>query len=520
MRKLLLASAAGLGVWGASDAAFAQATTTTTTTTVTPGYQQPINPTTTMGGMALPAAASPNPGTIVVRLNGRVRFYAFWADDRDGDNNAAGTSTGTVSATTGLGTATGGNKTNNYGFAEYARLYPGFDGVAANGLKYGANLEIRQDQNHSAGGGAFSSISAEGSQRGTLYFRRDWGYLGSNSFGTIRVGSTDQPTSLYMTGNFENFDDGGLNGDLPGFMNQAVAPIWPFQDVGNFYTTNKVVYLSPSFAGFDFGVSYEPSTANLSAQTGCGAGNYAGTNFTNPAGTFTAASGANSSGATSPGCDRLSSSPSNAESARRKNTFDALIRYRGSFGPVGLAATAAYMGGGHVLDNQTGIPYNNNPLVGTLRRQYQGWDNGDFGVAVTIGGLSFGGKEYFGRYNGQGATTVTGVPDAHASLVGFSYTFPGMPLIVGAHGLLFESPGDLSNAYFGRDRREQGIASGATYDIAPGVSLWLSGIYYERKQNGYNFVTGQTVSAATPGGNPYSNKVSGSIVAIGTAFSW
>ena len=39
------------------------------------------------------------------------------------------------------------------GFAEYARLYPGFDGIAANGLKYGAFLEIRQDNAAPPGGG-------------------------------------------------------------------------------------------------------------------------------------------------------------------------------------------------------------------------------------------------------------------------------------------------------------------------------------------------------------------------------
>ena len=67
----------------------------------------------------------------------------------------------------------------------------------------------------------------------------------------------------------------------------------------------------------------------------------------------------------------LTSSPSNAESGRRRNTFDVLLRYRGSFGPVGVAATAAYIGGSHVLDNQTGVPFNDNPLNGTVRYNYR-----------------------------------------------------------------------------------------------------------------------------------------------------
>ncbi len=186
----------------------------------------------------------------------------------------------------------GTNKLGNYTFAEYARLYPGFDGVAANGLKYGASLEIRQDQNSGAGGGQFGSISQQDRARAALYFRREWGYLGTNQLGTIRFGSIDQPTSLYMTGTFENFNDGGWNGDVNNLISSAIFPTWPFSDgSGSYYTTSKVVYLSPQLFGFDLGVSFEPSTANVGnfsgAGDGCGAGGYFGTNFVNPAGTFT-----------------------------------------------------------------------------------------------------------------------------------------------------------------------------------------------------------------------------------------
>lgn len=513
MRKLLLATTAGLGLWGAPQTdAFAQ--------TVTPAplpYQAPYAATYS-GGMALPAAPAPTPGTIVVRLNGRVRFYAYAMNGGDTNNNAAGTATGTVGAN-GQGTATGGNKLSNYGFAEYARLYPGFDGVAANGLKYGANLEIRQDQASGAGGGAFGSVSQQDRARAALYFRRVWGYLGTDQFGTIRMGSTDQPTSLYMTGNFENFDQGGLNGDIPGFLPGNLTPVWPFSDGGSYYTTNKLVYLSPQFFGFDMGVSYEPSTANVSGGNNCGTSSPLGANFVNAAGSFTSAAGANGQGVAGPGCDALSSSPSNAESSRRKNSVDVLVRYRGSFGPVGIAATAAYAGGSHVLDNQTGVPFNNNPTTGTIRRNFEGLSVGDFGLAITVGGLSFGGKYMVGRYGNTIADLEpAGFQHSESSLVGASYTVG--PLIFGAHALVQTTPGDLGNAYFGRIRRQGGVAAGATYALAPGVSLWLSGLYYERKQNGFNFVTGQGVTATAPAGNAFSNKISGSIIAVGTGFSW
>ncbi len=488
MRKLLLATVAMLGAsMGAAAVADAQTT-------------------------------SPAPGTVTVRLNGRFRFYGFVASDRDADNTAAGTATGTVNAL-GQGTATGANKQAGYGFAEYARLYPGFDGVATNGLKYGASLEIRQDQVSGAGGGAFGGISQSNRARAGLYFRREWGYIGTDQLGTIRVGNTDPASSLYMTGNFENFNDGGLNGDVPGVLSGNTAVTWPFADVGNYYATGKILYLSPQVFGFDVGVSFEPSTAGLSANNNCNGANPVGTNFVNSSGSFTAATGANGQGVSGPGCDRLSSSPSNAESARRRNTLDALIRYRGTFGGFGIAATAGYIGGSNVKDN-SGLAFNSNPLLngGVVRQNYDGLSVGDFGVALTYAGFSVGGKYQFGRFNNQWSLVPKGLPDGEAFLVGASYTIG--PVVMGAHYLNYKSAGDIANAVQGRVRREQGVGAGATYSLAPGLSLFASYLFNERKQNGFNFVTGQGVSAAAPAGNPFSNKVQSQLFAIGTSFSW
>jgi len=111
MRKLLLAGVAVLGGWSCG-AGVAGAQTFTDTAGQT---------------------ASPAPGTVTVRLNDRFRFYAALVSDHSVDNNSSGTATGTVNAATGQGTATGTNKQTNYTFGDFARLYPGFDGVAANG---------------------------------------------------------------------------------------------------------------------------------------------------------------------------------------------------------------------------------------------------------------------------------------------------------------------------------------------------------------------------------------------------
>ena len=458
------------------------------------------------------------PGSLKVRLGGRFRLFAYAASDRDGDNNAAGTPAGTVNGA-GQGAATGRNKLAGYGIGEFARLYPGFDGVAANGLKYGANLEIRQDNVSGAGGGAFGSITAQDRARAALYFRREWGYVGTDKLGTLRFGSTDQPSSLYLTGNFENFNDGGIDGDAPALLSQNTVVTWPFENVGSYYTTNKVVYLSPVIAGFDGGASFEPSTANVSGNSNCGSGSPAGANFVNAAGAFVAAAGANGQGVSGPGCDRLSSSPSNAESGRRRNTVDALLRYRGSVGPVGVAATVAYIAGSHVLDNQTGVPFNSNPAAGVVRNQFAGLRVADFGLVLTYGGLNIGGKYMVGRFNNGGLGLVPrGLAGGEAALLGASFTTG--PVIVGAHALYYKSAGDLGNAALGRQRVEHGFAAGGTYNLAPGLAIYLSYVFSERKQNGFNFITGQGVTATSPAGNAFSNKVTSQLLALGTAFSW
>jgi len=468
------------------------------------------------------AQTFPEPGTVTVRLNGRFRFYGAVMNDKNSDNNAAGTASGNVNAagqgTTATGAVNGTNKLANYTFGNYARLYPGFDGVSTNGLKYGASLEIRQDNSSGAGGGQYGGISQQNRARSALYFRREWGYIGTDKLGTLRFGSTDQPSSLYMTGNFENFNDGGLNGDVIAELSGPLQVTWPFADVGNYYTTTKAVYLSPQLFGFDFGVSYEPNTGNVVLGSGCGSGSAVGANFVNQAGTFLPAAGANGQVVAGPGCDRLTSSPSNAESGRRKNTVDALLRYRGTFGAFGIAATGGYIGGGHVLDD-SGAAFTNNPLTATgIRPNYDGLNIGDFGVALTYGGFSVGGKYMFGRFNGQWSLIPKGLPSSEAVLFGASYTIG--PVVVGAHYLNYQSAGDLGNAYFGRKRREQGVAAGGTYSIAPGLSLFVSYDWNERKQPGYNFITGQGVGPTSPGGNAFNNKVTSQVFGVGTSFSW
>ena len=436
----------------------------------------------------------PTPGTVTVHLNGRVRFYADFMPDNKQATTPTIAASNTASATNGNTTnGTGVNKAATYGFQTYIRLYPSFDGVSANGLKYGAAMEIREGSANaadsgsagsigSAGGGTAGSISSQDIGRSTLFVRRAYGYFGTAAVGTIRVGATDGPTSLYETGTFENWADGGFNGDMymemPGFQQLQ----WPFSAVGNEYTTIKAVYLSPQFLGFDGGVSFEPTTAGPGTGTGQGASSCATVNV---------------------GCDLLDSTPT-YESQRRRNTIEALLRYRGTFGPMGVAVTAAYITSDHVADD------------GTPKRpvQFQGLDQGDGGLAVTYGGLTVGGHILAGTGNQSFTLQKQNAKPELAYLGGASYAIG--PAIVGVQYVNVMSEGSNGNLTTGVDttgqRSEQGIALGGTYAVAPGFALFTEYYWDQRKEGGYDFVSGATDAAH--------NKVTGQLFGVGASFAW
>ena len=175
-------------------------------------------------------APTASPGTVTVRLNGRVNWYAGVEGSSLDNNSATGTKTST---------------TNFFG---YLRLFPGFDGVAANGLHYGAAAQIRINGGQSA--------SAE-----TLYAQQFYGYFGLPQLGQISVGQENGPNVIFQTGTFEGFNDGGWNGDIESMIPEAAEVSYPWADGNQNYSesTSKIVYLSPALAGFQFAVGFTPT---------------------------------------------------------------------------------------------------------------------------------------------------------------------------------------------------------------------------------------------------------------------
>ena len=311
MRRNLLASAAILGGLAYTGGAYAQQVTLPAPLPDARAIASGVNP---------DASSVPQPGSVVVRLGGQVDFEAGSFTD-SGQHTPAVAPAGTALA-----------KSATYTFTDYIRLFPTVDGVAANGLRYGAFIEIRSENYSPGGNGGGNNTSVSASDRtNALYVRRAWGYLGLPNVGTLRVGEGDGAGGLFDTGTFQNFDQGGWNGDLPDMLSGNTQPAFPFQGgAGAFYATNKVTYLSPQVYGAELGVSYEPSTQSTAYQS--------------------------STIVNSLNTGSLDGSSIAGDLKRRRNVINPEVRYRNTFGPLGVALEAGYYKGATVSED--GAPLN------------------------------------------------------------------------------------------------------------------------------------------------------------------
>lgn len=344
-------------------------------------------------------------------------------------------------------------KNDPFGMMMYARMYPAFDAQTTGGLRYGAFAEIRAN-------GSVGSRAAD-----TLFWNRAYGYVGGDSWGMVRFGMVDGALGLLQTGTFQNFADGGLNGSAPGLIASQDNYIWrfPFSQGGE-YATQKIVYTSPKFAGFDAAFSFSPSTANHVG------GDLAGVDVG--------------------GSSRQASSILAGDAARYRNQFQANIRYSNTFGGVGIAANVGYMGSDKVT------------VLGTPRR---GLSIFDAGAQLSYMGFSVGGHVSTGTFNGSVNLSAPGEKAGTVWLVGASYSTG--PWTAGIHYLNSSLPGTFGN---GAKRIEQGVGAGVTYAWAPGVRTFVEFVHHNRKENGVDLRVGTGVA----------NKVTGTAIVLGQAFRW
>lgn len=462
MRKLLLASVAAVGGL---------------TLVATDSFAQ-----TSRG--AAPTSASPviqNEPGLNVRLAGRYRFYAV---------NAQSDFQNTVNTVAG---ATTGSRNGSFDFFDTARLWPGFDGMAANGLRYGAQLEIR-----------FGSANARGDTRSQLFYRRMFGYVATPTLGQLRFGSGQTgAVELMHTGHIMGGIASGLwDGDLPtGISGQPASIFWFSASGGN--NATKIGYYTPQFFGFDAGFSYAPNDGNFENQN-CGIA---------------------AIGTSSAGCDRTLESSLDGQAQRLRHIYEIMLRYRGSFGPVGLAVSGGYIGSDTVgaVGNATG---------------YQGLSVGILGAQATFAGFTFGGITSMGRANYAantrtnqalgfttgntsvaygGGTPLRPLADGTANDDGLFTWQLGVRYNIGpfAVGVAYHEASYEGSQAVAADAKDKGLGIGASYAVAPGVNLFAEYLWGTREEAGVNLRTSSSAANAT-----LDNKFTTNVFGVGISLNW
>lgn len=492
MRKALLTSVIALGAIGGMGEAFAQSSANVSSAANVPepvanvmaggvvsrpGQTPLANNNNNAFGTSRPGpAAVPTPGTVVVRLNARVmtEFFQGW-------NSLMSSSPGFGTTSTGMG--------------GWVRIYPGFDAMASNGLRYGAAIELRTNFTSTNNVVVTPSISnpasngSAGSSAQTMFVRRAFVYFGTDQVGILRVGLGDGLISLYDAGRTTNqgySPTSNFNGsDLQTAIGGNSAPPFVFlSGSGDEYDTQKIVYLSPSFSGFDFGFQYSPSAFN------------------------------NLGGCTVPAssCSNVTTSAIPADGARYVNLISGGVRFVGDVGPVNLLAYGVYTYSGHV----------NNSLspgasrIAVLAPGGSNWDGqfdnlsfGSVGFAATYAGVTLAANYIGGAVNGRMAARPSNGANMNAWLVGLQYKTG--PLTVGASFASIEEQGSVAMTGL-TQRKEYEFSAGGSYALAPGLVMFADYLYQNRKQGGFNFASN------TPG--VANNQVQGQGFVLGTQVTW
>ncbi len=424
--------------------------------------------------------AVPAPGTVVIRLNGRVEV----------DVGAAFTS-----VDKGVG-ANAGYKVNPIGISSYMRLYPGFDGVAANGLRYGASIELRE--NWLASGTPATGASGNTSGQ-TVFVRRAFTYLASDKAGIVRFGQTDGVIGLFDNCIFYSgcWDaglgnaNGGINQTISTQNGSAIPFVWLSQ-AGAEYGNQKIVYLSPQYFGFDFGLQYAPNMGNNNQNSpGCGQANATCINLT-----------------------------SGNDATRWFNQVGAGLRFQQAFGAVDLKAYGFYETASK--ENLTvgaylapGLATRSAGAVTNIR-----YDNLSFykaGLAVTALNVTAAVDYIGGAVNGQLAMRPTGGAPTNAIITGLTYA--NGPLALGIQGGLIDTQGDARLVGVSQ-RREYEVALGGAYKLAPGVQLVGEYMYTHRHQGGFDFATGGVAASLGGAAGNITRDTQGQSVVFATVLTW
>lgn len=279
---------------------------------------------------------------------------------------------------------------------------------AANGVSYGVTMELQFDNAQSQGSGT------------VLDTDEAYAWVSSPTLGTLRLGDEDSAANLMQTRvpTVTGLGPDNMWDEYVARSPDGQAP-YLISGINDGNDATKIIYLSPQFFGFDFGVSFAPN-----GREGEG---------------FASTSGA------------LQRDPTDSI----RNELSGAIRYRGSFGNVGVAASFGAMRAD--AQKVAGV----NPVSLQDPHAYHA------GAAITALGLTIGGEYNWGKYGGSatGRTAVrSGLGNSNNWAIGATYTLLGVN-VGGFYGQGKRDQGALE------DRKQTIWGLGAAYTIAPGWQI-------------------------------------------------
>lgn len=343
-----------------------------------------------------------------VRVGGYFEFTGGYVDD-SADRNAVTVAAGTNPART--------VNRDKIDFKTDAEIVVIVAGKAANGLSYGAQVELQIDNfipsaNTTAGTGVDTDEA--------------WGFISSPTLGTLQFGDQDSAASQMAVSLPGAVAQLGMSAQWDEFVALAAdGNRYLVADINDGNDSSKIIYMSPQFFGFDFGVSFAPNRREGEEYRTVTSGLTAGTQV-------------------------LQRDPNDAGI---RNELSGAIRYRGSFGNIGVTAGLAAMRGDAAANN------NNAQDVS----EYQA------GLQVTGFGLTVGGMYRWGKYAGVTAGALA-AGRSNSTTYGLGATYVTGAIAVGA----FYAKAERDNGGALADRTQTVWGLGASYTLAPGMDLFAN----------------------------------------------
>jgi len=442
MRKLLLGTTAVVGAALIAPTAMAQM----------PIVIEPPGFMAGAGGNGTPRGSM---GAVRVSLGGYFDVRAGYVNDSN-DRSAVTVAQASSAAAGNVGSIASSSRSfgrQRVDFQSDFELDVFVDGKAANGLEYGAVIELQVD-NVGAG--------ATGTSIDTDEF---YGYLSHRTFGTVRFGDEDNAANLLQVrvplirgADTDNYWDEFL------VRNGGDGSPSLLTSISDGSDATKIIYLSPQFFGFDFGVSYAPNSGEGER--------FALGRTQQPALTTTASVG-------------------QRDRSARRNEISGGVRYRGTFGPLGLTAGFSAM----QSDSQQAYSAPTSIQVGRRITAYSG------GVQLAAFGFTVGGEYTWGDYQGVSvglAPLARGREASRHYVLGATYTVPGFGTQIGGFwGQAIQDNGRATatgDTAIGRnvaDRNQTVFGFGLVHPLAPGLQLYTS-YTHMRDANEPNSATNNT----------------------------